>query len=727
MISSSIFSATVNYPLYCEEGNELIFCDKININSTDEGIAEIIKLSDSIESKEFKDNLKRLVLVRLIEQKRDLLAPFPDLYSHTGNSKIYYGGFKKRSDKPTNREKRNYSMSYENKCFNGDSILKNKLDQMDDDFENLREEVSEDNNKTNLIANMLLGAIAAEEGVKQRPKISEKIDKNEDEVSFLKSRLKAGVYGNVSASIDGVRTSDSPCYPVVFMGILNEDSCNRYKEELASIPDKITKLEQEKLKLINARDTLDQTIFKNPFYAKPTGLGDSTGNWFANTFTRFGKNNVYLDNYKRSDFLEKSFPLLKDELGKHSGLNIENLSVMLKDSFKIKKNTGTSGEEMARSILVDVLNRNEKFKKEVESLLKLEVKNTVKENDEAVKEFCRNPEALIEIQSVVAKSEADYLEIARLELGKEADLSSFLKAHRGAHCRVLSDLDQSRWFQNYIGLEPETAAMLVGSTATLGFGIASAFGCVPCLGLAIASGAGLTIGGIADANNIQNESNSLRGLANAGMASQEEARELLRSAQAGWLFVGVDVLLTPLGLKGGQLIKHGSLLSKGRKSLSSTPFSENSSLVSTLASGLPESEYLETLEILKNLPKVKQERVALSLSADNLKELDQVEKLKKIKEIFLENEMMFPSFERLNQAINLRFSDDSDFSSYIMNKYEKIASNRGIIAGTSDEDDFYRVMAVLDQEGCAGFCTQSAKKQNEIIEEYSRRMSQCRI
>lgn len=720
-------------PDYCEDNSALVGgCIDQNFDTNDEDLSSIITVSDALKKQELNENLKRTALVKLMEGKRDLLAPYIDLYEHkAGRDKLYYEGISGRKSYQTSggfqgiTSKKKYN-GYEETCFESDENLKSKLDEMDNGFDEFRKNVSTPEMRLNMLANALLGAVAAEEGIEQRPGINKKIEKIDRNIENFEATILKGRNGFITTDRMS-SSSNSPCFSQRSHLFMDQDvldaKCIAYEEMLVGLPNKILKLKEEKRKSENQVELIDQTIFQNSFYTELSGLGDSVSNFFSNIVS--DKDNKHeLGKYKKSKFLEEGLSSLREVGGNGfvKGLKekLANSNIILKDS-----DGAASGEEIAREQILKTLKDNPEFQKSVEGLYKVEVGEYIDETDEAIKEICDSDEDdLIRVPQLVQAAEKEYLELASRELNEYADLKAVLGAHRSAHCILLKEEHASHWFRNSIGISGKTAAMIGSGAIALGSGVAAGFGCVPCLAVAGTAGVASAGLGYSDARESERKANILRGLANNGLARQEDAREFMREAQAGWIFMGVDILTAPLGFKGGAAYKAGKLVNKGRKTINNSALGKNKDFFKTLVNGIPEDEYLKVMGQLEKLSDA--DKLVIADRLKDLKDLNSAERLNLIEKVLADNNIKIPNSVAINNRILSQIDNNPKTQEDIKSRYSTQMSNLSIMAGSPDEKAFIRMVGIMEKKGCGGFCRKNKLKPEDVEKEYQRRFTQCR-
>jgi hypothetical protein len=325
----------------------------------------------------------------------------------------------------------------------------------------------------------------------------------------------------------------------------------------------------------------------------------------------------------------------------------------------------------------------------------------------------------------VKQAESEYLTLAKSTLGDEANISKFLVAHQKAHCAVLKETRDSKWFENEYGMSALMAAQLTGGAATLSFGTAATmFGCVPCLPIAIVAGGSASVAGYLDAERIQARADTVRGLANINLAEHEDARSLLREAELGWIFVGVDLVLTPLGLKGGALIKAGKNISKGRKALKGTELAKNKNFFKAIVNGLPEDEYFKVVEELAKLSPAELKIIATDLA--KLEKLDKATRITMIEKVLTQNGVNFPGDKILNNAVLRRIDNSLVLQEKIKNDYANEMLSIGINPGSAEEKAFIRIAGILEEKGCAGTCAKNLVKKKEVMKRYEESSKRCK-
>jgi hypothetical protein len=735
LFSSNCFANTAAYgeykPDYCENDDHVAGCIDQDFDTTDEDLSTILTVSNALKKQELSENLKRTAIIKLMEGKRDLLAPYPDLYEHkAGRDKLYYEGTigQKFAMTPSTygTPGQRYNSGYEASCFNNDENIKSKLDEMDKGFDEYRKKVNKPELHLNMLANALLGAVAAEEGIEQRPGLNNRIETIDKNIENYEETILKGRYGFIN-TFGKVSTSTSPCYPQQSHAFMDQDvleaKCLAYEEMLVGLPYKILKLKEEKRKTENKVKMIDQTIFSNSFYTELSGPGDSVSNWWSNIGVD-KKNKHELGKYKKSKFLEEGLASLRS-------IETDNFVTGLKEklarSNEILKSTdgGVSGEETARQLLLKTLEDNPEFRKKIEGLYKVEVGEYVDETDEAIKEICDSDEDdLIRIPQLVEAAEKEYLELASRELDEYADLKLVLNSHRSAHCTLLREEHASHWFRNSIGISGRTASMIGTGAIALGAGVAAGFGCVPCLAVAGTAGVGSAGLSYESARESERKANILRGLANNGLARQEDAREFMREAQAGWIFMGVDILMAPLGFKGGAAYKAGTLVSKGRKSINHSALGKNKSFFKSLVNGLPEDEYLKVMGQVEKMSDADK-----AIMAERLKDLDKMsdaEKLVLIEKVLADNKIVIPNAVAINNRVLSQIDNNPKMQEDIKSRYSDQMVNLAIVAGSADEKAFIRMVGIMEKKGCGGFCRKNKLTPEEVEREYQRRFTQCK-
>lgn len=727
--------SAVEYPDYCSVDPLQLLLDKadcspeqsMTFDKSDEDLDDIITLSDELKQQQFKDNLRRTAVIKLLEEKRNILGVFGDFYSQKDGHKFYHYGLKrKKSANPNGAAKLQHSAS----CFANDTQLKDKADEMSDGFAKFKKENSTDEKQLDVLASLLLSSIAAEEGLEQRPRLSKKIKDNEKKIKKLQADEEDAKKGIIKNSVGHLISADGCKRIIDVQGYVdNEANCKRYKEMALSAPNKIKEYEDEIATLEQNRDMLDQAIFQNPFLAEPRDIGDSVTespvNFFKNVFTRRKESEkVYLGKYKKSQMLSKGLEGLRRIPGGGDSF-IQGIKRQIKSTESVD---GTKPHVFAFLKVKELLKDNKPFRNEFKALFKKELKESIDESDESIKEICKDKKdsTIIQLQQLVDRSKEEYLEAAQSELGKDADLAALASSFEEAHCAALKTEQDGRWFENLTGFKGTTALQLGGGATALGTGLAATLaGCAPCLPVAIIAGGTAAGAGLADTQRFQKEADITRGLANLDLAEQEKARETLRDAQLGWAFVGVDVAMAPLGLSGGKLIKAGKLVQQGRKGLKQSELGKNKYFFKTLVNGLPEDEYLRIVEELQKLPLDEQKRIADALS--NLKDKNAAERLNSIEKVlrdsgikvpdeFMLNSRVLASLEKSPQKINdlkIQFSDDM----------KKV----GIEPGSADEQTFLRIAGILQSKGCAGICRKQIVTNQEVMDEYNRLMKSCSI
>jgi hypothetical protein len=718
-------------PNYCEDNSDLVGgCIDQDFDTSDEDLSSIITVSEALKKQELNENLKRTAIIKLMEGKRDLLAPYTDLYEHKeGRDKLFYEGISGRKSVTSTSNffgTTKTHTGYEASCFDQDKNLKDKLEEMDSGFVEFRKTMNTPDMHLNMLANALLGAVAAEEGIEQRPVINNKIEQIDKNIENYETTILKGRNGFIIT--DRMQTSStSPCYPQTSHAFMDKDildaKCIAYEEMLVGLPNKILKLKEEKRKSENQVELIDQSIFSNSFYTELSGLGDSVSNWWSN-IGESKKNKHELGKYKKSKFLEKGLSSLR-EVGGNGFVNglkekLSNSNIILKES-----DGKASGEAIAREQILTALKDNPSFKKSVEDLYKVEVGEYIDETDQAIKEICDSDEDdLIRIPQLVEAAEKEYLELASRELNEYADLAAVLTAHRSAHCILLKEEHASHWFRNSIGISGRTAGMIGSGAVALGAGVAAGFGCVPCLAVAGTAGVASAGLGYSDARESERKANILRGLANNGLARQEDAREFMREAQAGWIFMGVDILTAPLGFKGGAAYKAGKLVNKGRKTINSSALGKNKDFFKSLVNGLPEDEYLKVMGQLEKLSDG--EKLAIADRLKDLKGMNSAERLNLIEKVLADNNIKIPNAVAINNRVLAQIDNNPKTQEDIKSRYTNQMANLSIMAGSADEKAFIRMVGIMEKKGCAGFCRKNKLSPEEVEREYKRRFTQCK-
>ncbi len=696
-------------PAYCQKNAVTPSCKPENLREGNSNLVGVLELSNSLEEQQFRENLKSTALIRLLEQKRNLLTPYPELYPHTDKTHpfFHYGlGHKKVKE-------RGIGYIYGRDCIPTDSKLRNRLETMEKEFEGKRKEVANDTFQINHLGSLLLGAIAAEEGIKQRPGISQKIEREQEKLDKVNKKLAAAKDGKViSQTRRGARIKKSPC--VIFEK--ESKQCKRFEKQMKKSQTYADNKKTEIDALKNKRNILDESIFKNPFYARPTGLGDSTAN-LASTVVNF--KHEYLGNFQKTDFLIKSLASLKKRKGADYRVGILN---NIKNSHKLQQETGTSGIAISQAIITDLLTNDKDLKGEIKKFYIEGAKSHLDDLNESVSEICDSKgESLYKIPELVKTVKNEFLINTHKKLGSNADLTSYLDSFQKNHCSII----EKEINKKILGMSKATVTQIGAGVATLGLGVATAFGCVPCFGLAISTGGIAAGAGVIEANSLQGESDVIRGLASINLADQEKARDLLREAQAGWAFVGVDIALAPLGLKGGAMIKAGKSIKAGRKELAGTELADNKDLFKAMGRGLPDDEFKRIIKQMKELPVA--EQIILADKLKDLKKISEAKKLTIIAKAMKDHKIDFPDGKALNNRILKDLESDPTRLARIQKDYAESMLELKITKGTPEEEAFIRIAGILENKGCAGFCRKKIVSQADGVKEYKRRIGSCSI
>ncbi len=691
-----IFSTHANETPYCTEYN--IDCAQ-KTTVTESNLDTIEILSRQMAAREFNRTVKNTLILKLVEHKATLLATFPNIYKPDKTHKVFHYGLEKKVSK-----NKHAKFTHTSTCFRIDRDLEKEANKIHDQYLNQRNKKVNKENQARVLANIFLGAIAAKKSIKERPQILDKIQEIRNELKINKETIHAGEFG-ILQRYEGITTSSSPCYGPI--AVVSPKKCEQYKILLKNLSATSKKQEQKLKQLEYKLEVSENFIFKNPMYVNYKGA-----------FTSLVSN----DDIEPTRIVSQGVEVLERSLGK-SQLKI--YTDLMKNSESIKEDTGISGQDIIAEDFINTLMTNSNLFNELRDLYLDQLKEPISDIDKAIDDVCKSKiTEVIDNEKIISNAREDFLESARDKLSKDYRENELIRMFNMAHCQAIKDKRGEDWFYNKTGLSGEKVSHLGMAATSLSLGVASAFGCLPCLPLAITTG--LTSTGMTTMQVMEDYKNSniTTGLAHLDMKSTKEAFDYLQSAQEGWAFIGVDLALAPLGIRSGAMLKSGRNIRTSRKALGDTELKDNPYLFKTLIRNIPEKEYEEVIEAIKKLPL--SERKVLARELDALSQLDQSQSYMFISNILKKYNIKTPTRPKLNQMALEKLSNNPHEVSELKLRYSNDLKRHKIEPGSTEEQNFILLAHLYEKMGCTGVCATSAVKQERVIKEIEKGLN-CKI
>ena len=693
-ISNSLQAQTPNY---CPVETNIQCTEEIA--SAGYNIENIEKVKKKIGQNNFIRALKNTAILKLTSNKSELLAPFPELYNKPKDHKIYYYGLEKQKSRNHHANFTHLSV-----CFRTDNNLKDNAEKIDNEFKALQLEKANKDNQLDILTNVFLGAIPAEMQLNKRPLLNQKIKKEKENLAYSKKLLDAGETGILNIE-DGITTSTSPCYGI--SASITPKLCEDYKERLKELSTQIDK-DSKKITLLEIeRELGDEYIFKNPMYTTAKGP--------LSTF-------ITNKQFEPTSIITEGLAEIK-KYTKTGDLSVISDLIMYSD--QIKQETGIDGEQMARSTMKDFISSNPSLFAKLKNIYQKNLKNVISQNDEAIKDICLNDgEDLIANQDLVDLSRESFLKDAEESLGNSFNKDELTLAYNLAHCEVLAESQEEGWFESMTGYSGLKSTKLGSGLTAFGLGVASAFGCVPCLPASIASGLTATGIGAYEASKSQDSFSINRGLANVSLSDQRIAKDYFDNAITGWAFVGIDLALTPLGLKTGQVLRTGQALKRAQKSFSNSSLKDRPELTKSLLNHLPESEFDDAIEAISKLSTSEKNLIASEL--DKLKSLPKEDHYQFISSTLKKYQVDLPASGELYVRSLRELSNDSDEFNGLRLRYEDQLNKHGITPGTEEEIQFLQIAHIHEKSGCTGLCLQNPKTKENVVKKIDESLT-CKL
>ena len=691
-----IFSTHANEPPYCTE-YKMDCAEKSSVIESSFDTIEM--LSRKMATREFNRSIKNTLILKLVEHKATLLTTFPNIYEPSKTHKVFHYGLEKKVS--TNKHAK---FTHISTCFRLDSDLERGANRIHNQYLDQRNKKENKENQAQVLANIFLGAIAAKKSIKERPQVLDKIQEIRKELNMNKKIIRAGEFGILQRS-EGITTSSSPCYGPI--AIVSPKKCEQYKVLLKSLSATSKKQEQTLKQLEYKLEVSEKLIFKNPMYVNYKGA-----------FTSLVSN----DDIEPTRIVSQGVEVLERSLGK-SQLKI--YTDLMKNSESIKENTGISGQDMIAEDFTNTLMTNNNLFNELRNLYLNQLKAPISDIDKAIDDVCKSKiTKVIDNEKVISNAREDFLESARDKLSKDYREDELIRMFNMAHCQAIKDKRDEDWFYNKTGLSGEKVSHLGMAATSLSLGVASAFGCVPCLPLALTTGVASTGMTTMQVMEDYKNSNITTGLAHLNMESTKKAFDYLQSAQEGWAFIGVDLALAPLGIRSGAMLKSGRNIRTSRKALGDTELKDNPYLFKTLIRNIPEKEYEEVIEAIKKLPL--SERKVLARELDALSQLDQSQSYMFISNILKKYNIKTPSKPKLNQMALEKLSNNPHEISALKLRYSNDLKRHRIKPGSTEEQNFILLAHLYEKMGCTGVCATSVVKQERVIKEIEKSLN-CEI
>lgn len=697
----------------------------------------LLSITNKIIADEMNNNLKNMALLDLLEKKRDLIAMYPEIEPALADDKFPWHKRKEYSKNSDGSWNRKFALDGNyNKCFTKENKLLNdkatalgqEIPKMRKDFFDVTETTipikmkggelynlkAKSTKKSIHMANVLLGALAAEQQIKERPVLIKNIEDTNKRISKLEQLVQ----------ITPEYASSNRC--VGHQGRNNAEKCAAAKspEKLAALQTELTEKQTIISGLEFQKKITDDAVFKSPYYVDPANIGDDTGNWFSNLFESKEDKKIMGD-FKASPLITKGVPALKRALNNKFGNNaVDDLFKSLSNTSNIQDST-PSPSTLAAVSIEEILLSNPDIYKFMDDLIKDEVVKNLTEVDESLEEICDHGEDfLFRIPQMVEKAEKLYLNLAGEQLPDGENLNPYLQAHQEAHCSLIDNQEKEKFFQHWLKEKGGENAMLytqlAGGATLLGSYVAAGFGCGPCLYYAIGATAGFVGLGTADTMEKDTYADILTGLSQVSLADHDEAREMLTDARLGWSILGFDLLTAPFGLKAGQMIKVGKLVKQGKTILGKTEIAKNKDFLKSLVNGLPEDEYYKVVESIKALPIDIQEKISKDLLSFG-SNLNGAERFSLIENTLKKYGVDFPDSKELNTIVLQSIDNDPKKVVELKVKYADYLKEQGVIPGSAEEATELRILGILESKGCAAnICEKPLMSVEDTISETKR-------
>ncbi len=686
-------------PDYCLEQNyqksDINCFSGLDQSFSIENYSSFFHINNSVVTQELQQNLKNMAMYELLKQKSDLLMMYPEL-EKTSSQNVYERYAYSRRKDGTWFIRKQFSGQYDRCLKDEGQELLLQVEKLDEGMDQRREnflaqgrlsladgKVLNPSEKSKRMATILLGALAAEKQIEQRPSLVDEIEDLESKQERLEEIL----------SIDQSYYTSSRCRG--HMGRNDQTKCEvsrnpslkeKYQVELNEVEQKLTALKQKK-------DITDKAVFANPYYVDDKLIGAS---------------------YKPSQLVVEGLKTLREKMSQDE---IQNILESLKNPESFKQKYAVSPEAMATAAIEKLMLSNTNIYQKIDELIQKETVKHIGELDESLEEICDSGEEfLYKIPRLVAKAESYYLQMAKEHMDPKDSLNTYLESHQAAHCLLIEENKEGRG---------QIYSQLAGGALVLGSGIAAGFGCVPCLYFAVGGGAMLTGVGLQKTWQKDALADTSLGLSHVGLADYEQARQQLNSARFSWAMSVADIALVPVGLKLGQFAKIQKLTSHGQRSLQRSGLGQNQDFIESLTQSLPEEKYLDLISRINQQPLSTQVKMQEELAS--LGEKSQLEKLAMIEQTMKKYQIRFPSTKELNRSVLKKLEAHPEHLAIIKKRYADKLAQEDFVAGSIEEKLALKALGILENKGCAGICENISRSPSEVWDEFIRFGNSCAL